>query len=268
MFVVTPYSRVVALDPATGREKWVFVIRDQIRHRCAEPHIGPENVHRPSPFFGTNHGLLYSISAETGKVTTAFGNKGAVNLRTPEVMSTGTDKLYILPSPPVIYKNLVITGAGTGEGRGERGWARPRRRYARMGHTQRKTNMDVPLGATPRRSRPRHLGWRQLEAALRRQHLGSHDRRSGAGHPLYALWSSKLRSRRNRPPRRQPLRHVHRRRRGRHRKIALYFQAVHHDIWDYDTEAPPTLVDIHRDGKLFPPSSLSIRPGSCSYSIE
>ncbi len=24
---------------------------------------------------------------------------------------------------------------------------------------------------------------------------------------------------------------------------------VHHDIWDYDTDAAPTLVDVHKDGK-------------------
>lgn len=54
-------------------------------------------------------------------MNTAFGNQGAINLRTPEVMNTGTDKFYALLSPPVIYKDLVITGAGTGEGEGGTG---------------------------------------------------------------------------------------------------------------------------------------------------
>jgi quinoprotein glucose dehydrogenase len=35
-------------------------------------------------------------------------------------------------------------------------------------------------------------------------------------------------------------------------KLLWYFQAVHHDIWDYDTEAPPTLIDLHRDGRTIP----------------
>src|SRR3954454_8423326 len=88
MFVVTPYGRVVALDPATGREKWVFLIpgSDQASLRGAEYWPGDTTI-GPSLFFGTNHGFLYSISAETGKVNTNFGNNGAVNLRTPEVMN-------------------------------------------------------------------------------------------------------------------------------------------------------------------------------------
>jgi hypothetical protein len=44
MFVVTPYSRVVALDSATGREKGPSSFPGLIRHRCAEPHIGPETI--------------------------------------------------------------------------------------------------------------------------------------------------------------------------------------------------------------------------------
>ena len=108
MFVVTPYNRVVALDPATGREKWVFVIpgSDQASLRGAAYWPGDASS-GPALIFGTNHGFLYSINATTGKINSAFGNNGAVNLRTPEVMSTGTDKLYILPSPPEIGRAHV-----------------------------------------------------------------------------------------------------------------------------------------------------------------
>lgn len=122
MFVVTPYSRVVALDPATGKEKWAFVIpgNDQASLRGAEYWPGDAST-GPSLLFGTTHGFLYSISAATGKPNTAFGHDGAITLRTPEVMGTATDHLYILPSPPVIYRNLVITGAGPGEGQGGTG---------------------------------------------------------------------------------------------------------------------------------------------------
>ena len=72
MFVVTPYSRVVALDPAHGREKWVFVIpgSDQASLRGAAYWPG-DTITGPSLFFGTNHGFLYSISAATGKLNPA-----------------------------------------------------------------------------------------------------------------------------------------------------------------------------------------------------
>src|SRR5438067_6863166 len=61
MFVVTPYSRVVALDPATGREKWAFVIpgSDQGSLRGAAYWPGDAST-GPALIFGTNHGFLYS----------------------------------------------------------------------------------------------------------------------------------------------------------------------------------------------------------------
>lgn len=49
MFVATPYSRVVALDAATGKEKWVFVIPgdDEPTMRGAEywPGTSPPALH-------------------------------------------------------------------------------------------------------------------------------------------------------------------------------------------------------------------------------
>ena len=35
-------------------------------------------------------------------------------------------------------------------------------------------------------------------------------------------------------------------------KVIWSRQLVHHDIWDLDTDAPPTLVDIQKDGKTIP----------------
>ncbi|MEO8052759.1 MAG: PQQ-binding-like beta-propeller repeat protein, partial [Acidobacteriota bacterium] len=35
-------------------------------------------------------------------------------------------------------------------------------------------------------------------------------------------------------------------------KLKWYFQAVHHDLWDYDMPIPPVLFDVVRDGKKIP----------------
>ena len=35
-------------------------------------------------------------------------------------------------------------------------------------------------------------------------------------------------------------------------KMAWGFQLVHHDLWDYDSAAPPLLATIRRDGKDIP----------------
>lgn len=254
MYVVTPYSRVVALDSATGEEKWVFVIPgfDQAPLRGAEYWPGDATT-GPSLFFGTSHGLLYSISATTGKVNAAFGGKGAVNLRTPEVMSTGTDKLYILPSPPVIYRNLVITGAGTGEGYGGNGGG-----LGAAGDTR---AWDIHTGklvwtfhSVPRPGEPGHdtwggESWRQRSGVNVWGYMTVDQQRGilympfgapnydrvGTDRPGDNLFGSSVVA-------------VE----AATGKLLWYFQAVHHDIWDYDTETPPTLVDVHRDGRTIP----------------
>src|SRR6201999_1354106 len=35
-------------------------------------------------------------------------------------------------------------------------------------------------------------------------------------------------------------------------KYLWHFQLTHHDIWDYDLDTPPTLMDVHKDGKTIP----------------
>ena len=35
-------------------------------------------------------------------------------------------------------------------------------------------------------------------------------------------------------------------------KYLWHFQVVHHDIWDFDLESPPVLMDIKRNGKVIP----------------
>src|SRR5207247_9989414 len=35
-------------------------------------------------------------------------------------------------------------------------------------------------------------------------------------------------------------------------RMKWYFQAVHHDLWDYDMPVPPMLFDVVRDGKRIP----------------
>lgn len=254
MFVVTPYSRVVALDASTGIEKWVFILprSSQASFRGAEYWPGDAST-GPSLFFGTNDGFLYSISAATGKPNANFGVNGAVNLRTPEVMNGTTDKPYILPSPPVIYKNLVITGAGPGEGYGGKGGG-----LGAAGDTR---AWDIHTGklvwtfhSVPRPGETGHESWGSeswkqrsgvnvwgymtvdQERGILYMPFGAPNYdRVGTDRPGDNLFGSSVVA-------------VD----AASGKLLWYFQAVHHDIWDYDTEAPPTLVDVHRDGKTIP----------------
>jgi quinoprotein glucose dehydrogenase len=45
-------------------------------------------------------------------------------------------------------------------------------------------------------------------------------------------------------------------------KLVWYQQLVHHDLWDYDVPAPPTLFDIRRGGKTIPAVAEFTKQGS------
>ena len=263
MYVVTPYSRVVALDSATGKEKWVFVIPgpDQASSRGAAYWPG-DNSTGASLLFGTSHGFLYSISAATGKANTAFGSNGVITLRTPEVMTTGMDKLYILPSPPVIYKNLVITGAGPGEGPGGLGGG--------LGPAGDTRAWDIHTGklvwtfhSVPRPGEVGHETWSgdswkqrsgvnvwgymtvdQDRGIIYMPFGAPNNDRVGIDRPGDNLFGTSVVAAE-----------------AATGKLLWYFQAVHHDIWDYDTETPPTLIDVHQDGKTIPAVAIVNKTG-------
>jgi quinoprotein glucose dehydrogenase len=254
MYVVTPYSRVVALDAATGHEQWVFQIPggDQASVRGANYWPGGEGA-GPAIIFGTRRGRMYSISAATGQLNPDFGDHGMVDLKTPEVMTTGKDKTYILPTPPLIYKNLVITGSGPGEGpgglNGGLGPAGDTRAWdARTG------KLVWTFHSVPRPGEAGHETWAgdswkdrsgvnvwgymtvDAERGILYMPFGApNNDRVGLDRPGNNLFSSSLVAVK-----------------ADTGKLLWYFQVVHHDIWDMDLETPPTLFDIKRNGKTIP----------------
>jgi quinoprotein glucose dehydrogenase len=254
MYVVTPYSRVVALDAASGHEQWMFQIPDgdQASVRGANYWPGGEGA-GPAIIFGTRHGRMYSISAATGQLNADFGDHGMVDLKTPEVMTTGKDKSYILPTPPLIYKNLVITGSGPGEGpgglHGGVGPAGDTRAWdARTG------KLVWTFHSVPRPGEAGHETWAgeswkdrsgvnvwgymtvDVERGILYMPFGApNNDRVGVDRPGNNLFSSSLVAVK-----------------ADTGKLLWYFQVVHHDIWDMDLETPPTLFDIKRNGKTIP----------------
>ena len=254
MYVVTPYSRVVALDSATGHELWTFQIPDgdQASVRGANYWPGGEGA-GPAILFGTRRGRLYSISAASGQLNQEFSNHGMVDLKTPEVMVNGMDKSYILPSPPTIYKNLVITGSGPGEGPGglnggvgpagdTRAWdARTGKlvwtfhsvpRPGEVGH-------DTWAGDSwKNRSGVNVWGYMTVDVSRGILYMpfgAPNNDRVGIDRPGKNLFGSSLVA-------------VN----ADTGKLLWYFQVVHHDIWDLDLETAPVLLDVRHKGKIIP----------------
>jgi quinoprotein glucose dehydrogenase len=91
VYYCTPLNRVFALDPATGKEKWVFdphapgadgkPLIDKLRKAAICRHVAYWQAAEPKPgvacekriFRGDNNGFVYAMDADTGKSCADFG---------------------------------------------------------------------------------------------------------------------------------------------------------------------------------------------------
>ena len=104
MYLASPYSAVIALDATTGAEKWRFQLPNNelpSKRGLAYWPGGGALPLPPSIVFGSTTGKLYSLTAANGTLNEWFGENGVVNLKTPEVMQTGTDVAYSLLDPRI-----------------------------------------------------------------------------------------------------------------------------------------------------------------------
>src|SRR5262252_7162177 len=254
MYIASPYGAVHALDATTGVEKWKFQLpNNDLPSKRGLGYWPGGNGAQPQIIFGGASGGMYSINASNGALNDAFGENGVVNLKTAEVMQTGMNAPYSLLSSATIYRNLIITGAGTGEGPGgSSGGAGPagdtRAWDARTGklvwtfHTVPRPGefgYDTWGGDSAKnRSGVNVWGYTSLdvERGILYMPLGApNNDRVGIDRPGNNLFSSSVVA-------------VD----ANTGKYLWHFQLVHHDIWDYDTESAPLLVDLHRDGAVVP----------------
>ncbi len=254
MYLPTPYGRVVALDSSTGAEKWSFTIPNDDRASLRGVSYWPGGAGAAASIIvGTRNGKLYSLSAQRGTLNSGFGSGGFVDLKTPEVMQTGMAASYILPSPALVYKNLIITGAGPGEGPGgadgglgpagdTRAWDARTGKLVWTFHSVPRPGefgYDTWGGNSAKnRSGVNVWGYMTVDAARGILYMpfgAPNNDRVGIDRPGNNLFSSSLVA-------------VN----ADTGKYLWHFQVTHHDVWDYDTQAPPTLFDVRRDGRVIP----------------
>lgn len=103
LYVITPFDQVIALDPGTGAEKWRFDPRLPDRD-YSEATARGVTVADKVVYFGTLDARLIALKAENGEllwdVAIAPGNQ---------------DGNYQITSPPVVCGNLVIVGSSIGD---------------------------------------------------------------------------------------------------------------------------------------------------------
>jgi quinoprotein glucose dehydrogenase len=253
LYFSTPASRVIALDPETGKELWRFDPQSKVTgpvkyraHRGVAYWPGDRNT--PARIlFGTLDGRLVALDAQTGRAVPGFGNEGEVDLR-KGVADSFPKSVYAVTSPPAIYRDLVITGAEVPEspGHGPRGDVRAWDvRSGRLGWTFH----TVPLPGESGHETWQGGSWRDRTGANAWSMITVDVPRGvvfiAIGSPAYDFYGGD--------------------RKGanlfgdclvaldaRTGKPIWHYQFVHHDIWDYDPPAAPALVTVHRSGQEIP----------------
>jgi quinoprotein glucose dehydrogenase len=256
MYISTPYNRVVALDPTTGKELWVFQLPSgNPSTRGVEYWPGDDRL-PPQIVFGTTDARLYSLDAKTGEPNRAFGDNGSVNLNTPEILR-GLPGSNGLSSPPLVYKNLIITGGRTQENPplGPAGDVR-----AWDVHTGR---LVWTFRSVPGPGEPGHETWEgdswknrsgvnvwgfmtvDVERGIVYMPFGAPSvDQYGGDRPGDNLFGSSIVAAD-----------------ANTGKYLWHFQVVRHDIWDYDLAAAPALIDVTRDGRTIPAVAVINKPG-------
>jgi quinoprotein glucose dehydrogenase len=247
MYLSTPYSRVVAVEPASGKEIWAFSLPSGGASTRGVEYWPGDAQTPPQVVFGSSDGKLYSLNAKTGKPNEAFGDNGIVNLNTPEIMQ-GLPGRNGLTSPPIVYKDLVITGGTTQENPPKgpagdvRAWNMHTGKLAWTFHSipraGEKYNDTWAGESWKNRSGVNVWGFITVDAQRGIVYMPfgapSVDQYGGdrAGDNLFS--TSLVAADANTG------------------KYLWHFQVVHHDIWDADMTGAPALIDVKQGGKTIP----------------
>jgi quinoprotein glucose dehydrogenase len=246
MYLTTPGLKALALDAASGRERWRF---DPWESR------GGRGVNRGVTYWAAASGgeariffvggtFLYALDAQTGRPVKGFGTDGKVDLR------EGLDRdVYFLhvtaTSPGVVYRELLILGSVVGEGPGPSAPGHIRAFDARTG-TRRWIFHTIPHPGEFGYETWSSNSWKTVGGANSWGGMTVDRQRGlvfcGTGSPSYDHWGG------NRIGQNLFANCVLALRAETGERV-WHFQVVHHDLWDYDIPAPPNLVTVQQDGR-------------------
>jgi quinoprotein glucose dehydrogenase len=264
MYVTTPYRRVLALDPDTGREIWAYEVPGPGQPSLRGVEYWPgTRANAPRILFGTRDGRLIALDARSGKPAAGFGVNGSVDLKTPDVMGAGTAQgsenypRYGMTSPPIIYRNVIITGSATQE-------------FPPRGVSGAVRGWDVVTGrllwtfnSVPLPGQPGHETWED-DSARGRSGVNvwgfmTVDRERGIAFLPFGAptWDRYGGDRKGANLFGTSLVAVD----AMTGKYLWHFQVVHHDIWDNDLQAPPVLFDVRKEGRVVPAVAIVSKNG-------
>ncbi len=259
MYFSTPGGKEVALNAATGAEVWKYDLKAvTATGRGAKYGVSywpGDGKAAPRVIVATTDGLLIQLDAKTGQLFKNVGDNGIVDLKVGMVEKYGGG--YTPGATPAIYKNLAIISPTTGE-QGRYGIAGDPRAFDLNTGKEVWRFHTVPQPGEPEFPSWGVDGWQDrrgpgswvpmtVDAAngLVFVALGNAtDQNYGGSRPgpnLYATSLIALDANTG--------------------KLKWYYQTTHHDIYDWDVNAPPTLIEVTKDGKKIPAVAQSTKIG-------
>jgi len=261
MYLGTPLGRVIALDPATGRERWVF--DPKIRRDITYGDFASRGVStwldasapagsrcRRRIFVADAQSELIALDARDGRPCTGFGQNGKVDLKAGLRIAPFEPAAYSVTSPPVVIHDLVITGSSIADN------SRPNPASGEV------RAYDVRSGALkwtwdPIPQDPKDRAYDQWRGAL--------GHKTGAANAWSILVADPERDLVFVPTGSAAPDYYGVLQLGDNRyansivalrastgALVWAFQTVHHDLWDYDNASPPALVTLTRNGVRWP----------------
>ncbi len=248
LYIGTPFDRLIALDPGTGKEKWHYDTKSS-RKALTQPVLKNRGVSywqaknpvsgeacQKMVYMGTVDGKLFALDADSGKPCSGFANNGVLDLNQWNTVNAKYP-LSVLQPPTVVGNHLLVGWAGkdwayaeappgtvfsVNAQTGKLEWtfeAIPAEIRKRTGTANVWTHMSadeanglvyLPVSSPS----PNYWGGNRVDAIPLGTSTTALDINTGK-----VVWSR---------------------------------QWVHHDVWDYDINSAPTLMDITVDGKQVP----------------
>ncbi|MDQ0462686.1 quinoprotein glucose dehydrogenase [Caulobacter ginsengisoli] len=247
LLICSPFNAVSALDPDNGQELWRFDPKidpglDYPNSYNCRGLAGWTNPAAPANapcanrvFMATNDRRLFALDAATGKPCAGFGKNGAIDAM-PDAKLTHPDGAQIT-SPPVVVRGVVIVGSSIDDNQkveetsgavhafdavtGAPRWSFDPLADARPAIKSGAANVWAPMSVDEARG----LVFLPTSSPSPDFYAAGRPGTDGYANSVVAL-------------------------KAETGAVAWAFQTTHHDVWDYDVPAQPTLAAITWKGRI------------------
>ncbi|MGD9967507.1 MAG: pyrroloquinoline quinone-dependent dehydrogenase [Hyphomonadaceae bacterium] len=265
LYLCTPFNAVIAIDPGTGAERWrhdpqieTDGVRPGNRFNCrgvavwTDPEARPDAACATRVFTGTTDSRLIALDAATGRPCTDFAGDGETQIlpSTPEVWRGEIQ----ITSAPVVIAGVVIVGSAIADN--QRIAAPHGTVYAFDARTgaQRWSFDPIPRAANDARAASWGEGWRDSGHANVWAPMSIDEERGLVFMPTSSPSPDFFAGHR-------PGDNAHANSvvaiEAASGRVRWAYQTVHHDVWDYDLPAQPTLATLELEGG---PRDVVIQP--------